>query len=268
LFASFDAHVNKVSTGFMDTGFDFGSDKVRLLKKPTVALLSGEGTSETSVGDVWHLFDQQLNYNLLLINASEISNKKLAALDVLIIPDGQYKILGDKESNIKNWVREGGKLIVMESAIQQMTAGDWGIKLKKEPENTDAKPDTYADVKRYENRERESISYNAPGAIYKVDLDDSHPLAFGYDNNYYSLKMNSSVYEFLKDGWNVGTIKKSGLVSGYVGSNIKENIKDGTVIAVQEFGRGSIVYFADNLLFRSFWENGKLMFTNAVFMVN
>ena len=268
MFADFDAHVNKVNTGFMDTGFDFGSDKVRLLKKPTVAVLSGEGTSETSVGDVWHLFDQQLNYNLLLINAAEISNKKLAALDVLIIPDGQYKILSDKESNIKNWVREGGKLIVLESAIQQMTAGDWGIKLKKEPEPTEGKPDAYADIKRYENRERESVSYNSPGAIYKVELDDSHPLAFGYDNNYYSLKMNNAVYEFLKDGWNVGIIKKSGLVSGYVGSNVKENIKDGTVIAAQEFGRGSIVYFADNLLFRSFWENGKLMFTNAVFLVN
>jgi hypothetical protein len=27
-----------------------------------------------------------------------------------------------------------------------------------------------------------------------------------------------------------------------------------------------VVYFADNPVFRSFWENGKLLFTNAVFL--
>jgi len=32
------------------------------------------------------------------------------------------------------------------------------------------------------------------------------------------------VYEFLKDGWNVGVIKKEGHVAGYVGSNMKDNI--------------------------------------------
>jgi hypothetical protein len=32
-------------------------------------------------------------------------------------------------------------------------------------------------------------------------------------------------------------------------------------------GEGMITYFADDILFRDFWENGKLMFCNAVFLV-
>jgi hypothetical protein len=71
----------------------------------------------------------------------------------------------------------------------------------------------------------------------------------------------------MKEGWNVGVIKQENQISGFVGNAIKNKIKDGTVIAVQEFGSGNIVYFADNPIFRSFWENGKLMFTNAVFFV-
>jgi len=31
-------------------------------------------------------------------------------------------------------------------------------------------------------------------------------------------------------------------------------------------GGGSVVYLSDNPLFRNFWENGKLLFTNAVFL--
>ena len=38
--------------------------------------------------------------------------------------------------------------------------------------------------------------------------------------------------------------------------------------AVQQImGRGNVVYFTEDPLFRSFWENEKLMFTNAVFFV-
>jgi hypothetical protein len=101
-----------------------------------------------------------------------------------------------------------------------------------------------------------------------VDIDNSHPLAFGYPNYYYTLRLDENVYEFLKEGgWNVGVIKKDGYVSGFTGSRAKEKIKDGLIFGVQESGRGQVVFFADDPLFRSFWENGKLLFCNAVFLV-
>jgi len=95
----------------------------------------------------------------------------------------------------------------------------------------------YADIKRFEDRERESISDFIPGSIYKVMLDDSHPLAFGYPGYYFTLKQNSDLYEFMKDGWNVGVIKKDNQVAGFVGSRLKDKLKDGTVIGVQDLGR-------------------------------
>ncbi|MBL0136875.1 MAG: hypothetical protein IPP79_24330 [Chitinophagaceae bacterium] len=76
------------------------------------------------------------------------------------------------------------------------------------------------------------------------------------------------VSEFIKEGgWNVGVIKKEAQVSGFVGTKLKEKMKDGLLIGVQDMGRGKVVYLADDVLFRSFWENGKLLFCNAVFMV-
>ncbi|MBC7424418.1 MAG: zinc carboxypeptidase, partial [Ferruginibacter sp.] len=96
---------------------------------------------------------------------------------------------------------------------------------------------------------------------------NSHPLAFGYPNYYFTLKQDDKMYAFLKDGWNVGVIKKNSEVAGFVGSKIKDKIKDGTSIGVLEYGRGSVVFLADDPIFRSFWENGKLLFSNAVFLV-
>jgi hypothetical protein len=268
LVKNFNADITPVPTGFMEAGFDFGSEKIHLIKKKNVAIVVGENTSATAVGEVWNLFDQELKYELTLINSSEIANVKNGDVDVLIFVDGEYKMLSDKESSLKNWVRNGGKIIALENAVKQMATGDWGIKMKKEPEATENKESNYSDLKRYEKRERDNVAFNTPGAIYKVELDDSHPLAFGYNSNYFSLKMNNVVYEFLKEGWNVGVIKKEGLVAGYVGSSTKESIKDGTVFGVQSFGKGTVVYFADDLIFRSFWQNGKQMFANAVFLVD
>ena len=265
-----------VSSGFVDKGFDFGSDNVHLIHRTQVALFTGPGISSQGAGEVWHFFEEDLNYPVTLINAEDIARINLKNIDVLIMPDGYYKFLSDKNASdiIKNWIQQGGKLIALENAVAQLSKNDWGIKQKesgedkKDNEKDKAKKDEYAELRRYESRERDMLANSIPGSIYRVELDNTHPLAFGYPNYYYTLKQDDEVYEFLREGgWNVGVIKKNGYVSGFTGSKAKEKLRDGLVFGVQELGRGHLVYLADNPLFRSFWENGKLLFCNAVFMV-
>lgn len=265
----YNAVVRVVGGGFMDAGFDFGSEKVRLVKMPSVILATGKGVSANAAGEIWHLFEQQLNYPISLVNADEIDGSVLKNTDVLILPDGYFPFLKDKEAaaEIKVWVQQGGKIIAIEGAASQIAKADWGLKLKKtdEDDKSDGK-NMYNILKRYENRERDGIVNNIPGAIYKVELDNSHPLAFGYGNNYFSLKLNADMYEFMKDGWNVGVIKRENQTAGFVGSTTREKIKDGTVLGVMPVGNGSIVFFADDPVFRNFWENGKMLLANAVFL--
>ncbi len=170
---------------------------------------------------------------------------------------------------MKTWVQQGGKLVAQENAVSDMADGDWGIKLKKDSgdKKNDNNPESYTWLKKYENRERDMVSSSIPGTIYKVELDNSHPLAFGYPDYYFTLKSDVNIYEFMKkEGWNVGFIKKENYTSGFAGSKSKVKLKDGLLFGVQSMGRGTIVYLADDLMFRSFWESGKLMFANAVFL--
>ena len=272
--AANNASVTEVSSGFVDAGFDFGSEKVHLIKRPNVVMLTGKGVNANAAGEVWHWFEKQLDYPVTLINAEEVDAGNLKNTDVLILPDGNYKFLQNKDAaaEIKAWVQQGGKIIAFDNAAAQIAKADWGFKSKKEDDDKkkDEKKDdkdAYADVKRYENRERDWIVNNIPGAIYKVELDNSHPLAFGYGNNYFTLKLSDEIYEFMKGGWNVGIIKKENQAAGFVGNKLQEKIKDGTVIGVQSLGSGSVVFFADDPIFRNFWENGKMMLANAVFLV-
>ncbi|MEO5910047.1 MAG: M14 family metallopeptidase [Pelobium sp.] len=259
----------KITTGFVDKGADFGSGKIHYIQKPTVAVLAGDEVSSLAFGEVWHFFEQQIGYPITVIKTSDINRVQWNDIQVLIAPDGYYKDLDNQQ--IQDWIRSGGKLIAIEGAVKQLAdKKGFGIKNKeekKEDVKDTAKKDPYENIKTYADREREGLTSSIPGAIYKVDLDNTHPLAFGYPNYYYTLKLDANTYSFLENGWNVGTIKKSNFVTGFVGNNTKKKLQDGTLMGVEDMGRGSVIYLADDPLFRSFWENGKLLFSNAVFMV-
>lgn len=260
-----------VNSGLVNKGYDFGSDMVHAMKPVKVAMLTGEGVSSLAAGQVWDFFDNVLQYPVTLINNNDYSRTDWNNFDVLILPDGRYSFLNDKENSaaLEQWIRKGGRVIALENAVAQLSKQPWSD-LKSKSDSSDKKElkkDVYKNLKPYEDRERESVSSNIPGAIFKVDVDNTHPLMFGYPKYYYTLKLDDNVYEFMKDGWNAGVIKKESLLAGYVGNKIKDKMQDGLLFGVQDLGRGNVTFLADDVLFRNFWETGKLILCNAVFLV-
>jgi hypothetical protein len=71
----------------------------------------------------------------------------------------------------------------------------------------------------------------------------------------------------MKEGWNVGYLKDNNYVTGFVGAKAKDKMKNTMIFGVHEMGRGKIIYMADDPIFRGFWYAGKLIFSNAVFLV-
>ena len=257
--------VHPITSGMVESGADLGSSKVRFIAKPKVALVLGDQTASGSFGEIWHFFEQQIGYPVSTIRSGDIPRINLNDFNVLIFPDGRYEEL--TSDKVVDWVRNGGKLIALENAVAQM-AGKKGFSIKVKEEKRDEKDkDDYAELKAYENRTREDLRSSIPGAIYKVNLDNTHPLGFGMPNFYYTLKLDDRIYDFMSSGWNVGTFRKNNYVAGFVGQEVKKKLVDGLVFGAQDMGNGSVVYLADDPLFRSFWENGKLLFSNAVFMV-
>jgi hypothetical protein len=198
----------------------------------------------------------------------------MSKIDVLILPDGNYQDIYPAAAltSLKAWVRGGGKLIALEGAARFLAnKPDFLLKTKAVDSTAIKKTERekpYSTLKKYGAAERESAEEQALGTIYKVQLDNTHPLAFGYGDTYAALVRAPLGYRFLgKGGWNVGVIKKDGYYSGFTGSKVRPQLTDTFVLGTQDLGRGQVVYLGDNPLFRAFWQSGKLLFSNAVFLV-
>lgn len=252
--------LNTIGSGYVDKGKDFGSSVYTILKTPKVAVVSGTETSSQSVGEIWNFFEQELHLPVTLINVQSLARLNLEDINVLVIPDGYYaKNIGEQ---LSGWVQNGGKLILMEDAINAFAGTKpYEIKAREFPKKEQPNTRSYAE------KGRDDLNDAIPGAIYSVNLDQTHPLTLGLDR-YYTLVTAEKIYEPLVEGWNVGMLKQGAYVTGIAGKNVQKKIETGLLYGVQPIGKGNVVYLGSNVLFRLFWESGKQMFTNAVFMVN
>lgn len=267
--ATYEPDIYPLSSGYSSQGPDLGSDAMKLIPAPRVALLSGEATYANEFGQVWYYFEQDLGYPVDVLYDDDPATMNLGDIDVLIYPEGRYRLSAATQEKLSSWVQQGGKLILMGDALNAF-ADQNAFALKRRNENGNGGNGDEAQaalLQPYGDRERSSISSFIPGAIFKIRLDNTHPLGYGLADTYFSLKTNSLNFPYLEDAWNVGTVGQQPQVAGFVGAQAYESLRESMVFAVEEKGRGQVIYLVDNPLFRGFWENGKFLFSNALFMV-
>lgn len=276
LAAEHQRDVFTANSGFVDYGKDLGSGNLRFLQAPRVAMLFADETSPLSAGEIWHFFEQEIHYPVTQIGTRSFKKVNLKAYDVLIVPEGSYTLFEDAQlENIASWVNSGGRLILVGSALKHFvdtktfSLKKYNTDIEKAEaeleENERLQNDSFP---RYEEVERKQLSHNISGAIYKVRLDNSHPLGFGMRDTYYTLKTHERRFATLNNGWNVAYFGNMvSPVQGFAGFQANEALNNSLLLGVEQKGEGEVIYFVDNPLFRSFWENGKMLFANAVFLV-
>ncbi|HSI75623.1 MAG TPA: M14 metallopeptidase family protein [Lunatimonas sp.] len=272
----FEISLGKTTTGYVDEGKDLGSDFVRAVKTPKIALIGGAGTSSLNFGEIWHFLEQELSYPVSILEKDNLASFDLGKYDVIIMPSGSYgKSTDAGNTNLIDWVKKGGKLIAVENAVEIFVETE-GFSLAKygNPDEKDSLQQAEADAMEqqlilpYLERERNDISGSVVGAVMEATIDQTHPLGYGIGDRFYTLKNNSNRYGYLAKGVNVGHIPSLDRHrAGFIGYKIKPQFEKSLVFGVENIGRGQVVYLVDNPMFRSFWESGKLVMANAVFLV-
>lgn len=142
-------------------------------------------------------FEQQLHFPVTSIGTDYFRNIDLNKLDVLILPSGYYSdLLGEDEiEDLTSWVKNGGKVIAIGNAVAHF-AGKEGFDLKENKPATEKDTANSGNLIPYNQREREDIKNLITGSIIKTKVDNTHPMAFGYEDSYFSLKLSNDSFSF------------------------------------------------------------------------
>jgi len=273
--------VRAVQTGRVESGPDFGSSNIGFVNAPHVAALAGPPAASSSVGEVWHFFDRQIDYPVTLLPTEDFASGMLDEVDVLVMPDGAYGdwLSDDRRAALVSWVQAGGRLVAIGGANEALAghrpftlqrastdSADADGKAADEESAADGEP-SEASLRRYGDRERERLDRATPGSIHRVRADTTHPLGFGLSDPLYTLKRSRTAYAYLDDGWTVAALETGEPVSGFMGSTAQKKLEKTLVYGTEDVGDGEVVYLVDNPLFRGFWYRGQVVFSNAVFLV-
>ena len=263
----FEIPVYNSESGYSLKGIDLGSNNFRINKPVKVALLIGEGVNSYEAGEVWHLLDTRIGLPLTKLKLSQFSAISLKKYTTLIMVSGSYNQLGkDEVKKIKKWVEEGNTLITIAGG------SSWAISKKLINESlVESKKDSthprknYVDAREFIGRER------IGGVILKADIDLTHPIAFGYNDNSIPVYKNNNVFinKTKNDYSSVATYSKDFHIDGYISeSNKKDFIPGAASLIISKAGSGRVVVFADNPNFRGTWYGTNKLFLNAIFLGN
>jgi hypothetical protein len=305
-----------------DDGVDLGSERVRFLRKPRIAVLMDTPTNSNDFGALWYLFEQRLDLAFTPIRTENARDIDLNNYNVLILPPDRGEGRGYARyldmAKIADWVRGGGVLIGIRggalwaaksrSGLTSLTfhfvrpeeeearieeertppaAGGQGAAPSGSPSTPptpsatsgapavsgDAEKKKQADLEKklikYADREKRMRSEEVPGAILRANVDTTHPLGFGLNEQMPVLDDTAPLLDLTAKGENVVYFPKDNLkLSGYIAAENEKKVAQTAYVIRERQGRGFVVMFADNPVFRGFWDGTTRLLLNAIFFGN
>jgi hypothetical protein len=253
--------VIRLSTGD-NRKYDLGSPTLIALQKPRIVILTEEGVSGFSAGQLWHQFDTRYDMPVTLLPLRQLASVNLYNYNVLIIPDGSYQMDERTIEKIRNWTASGNTLIGMERASQWLARNKF-IDGEFLAETENAKSASYEGALLY------SASREVPGTIYDAVIDPTHPLNFGFTGDHIAIYKDNRIVDISKNlnplNYPVRFSDKP-LLSGYSPRGFEKTIASTPVAAVFPSRQGRVVAFYNNPVFRAYWRGLNRYLANAVFL--
>lgn len=245
-------------------GTAFGSERIRYIRDPKIALVGGAGTNATSFGMLWFTLDVDTPIPHTVLSLDSLKSVDLSHYRVLVLPDGDAYAdrLGKKGvTRLQEWVRAGGTVVAVKGASAFLRDKDVELSKVKlweppKPKGDDPKPVT---DERYND-------FRIPGSAFRTSMNERSFLTFGVPRSPAVLIEGASA--LLPVSHRIDNIVsidgRNPLIAGVAWPESIERLKGSSYLVSEPYGRGSVITFADEPHYRLFWRATLPMFLNAV----
>lgn len=258
--------IQVLASGQSRSGIDLGSDSVKSLRKPAVALVMGEGVSATEIGSAWFLLDQQLQLPASKIDPAQLGKINLDRYTSIVLAGGTYTgVDAAAVAALKRWINAGGSLVTYG------TASRWAMEQKLADEALGQEEQAPDSARRAFGDQRDIAAIErVSGNILSAEVDTSHPLGFGLPRTQLAVnKENGISFKPSRNPFStVVRIDDSPRVNGYLSENNRSRVAGTAWLLVSPQGQGNVVLFADDPAHRKYWHGTERLLLNAVFFGN
>ena len=263
----YNIKVHNITSGLTPVGIDLGSRTFKKVEEPSVLLVGGVGTSSYEVGEIWHYLDMRLGVPATIWDLTNLNSRTLERYTHIIFASGTYtNVSKDVESKITEWVKNGGTLIGQKTALRWFAKNKW---IDNSVVSRDALDAAFSTEKlQYADKQAMSAKKLVAGAAYESNIDLSHPLFFGFENNRLPLfKTNNLVLEKTDNVFeDIAMYTQAPLIAGYSADEMQKLISNTVAIVVNPQGKGRVIGFVDNVHFRGFWDGTNKLTANALYL--
>jgi hypothetical protein len=287
--------VNSAQAGAGQYGI--GSESMVPIPSPEIAIVADEGVSQTSYGAIWFSLERRYGIRFTPIAMSQLGGD-LSRFTAILLPSGNYtRVSKEAVERLKTWVRAGGTLVTMGGATEW--AADENVALTSARKVADAEPRSESPAttpvavtarpvttppansiaadrlaEELVPYQSSSASANTPESVpgIHVDalLDRTHWLTAGYDAPRLTVLLQGDLFlRPSKDGANVAVFPTTGPLvrAGFTWPNNTERLLRGTSLLIDEpTGRGHVVLFTNEPMFRGWWRSLDRLVLNAVLL--
>ncbi len=236
---------------------DLGSPHFKRISIPKIALLTGDGATYSSAGELWHLLDWRFRIPVSVINYKSIPEMDLTRYNVIIISNSM-NIPKEICEKLLEWAKDN---TIIATGTAYRTVNDISVSnITTTPVRTGNRGGENGTFSEYQ--QRNDISPFS-GVILKAVIDTTHPISFGT----YSAKMpvfyNASTIVNAPDKKYITPLRfdKKPHLSGYVTSASLSKIEETPYV----FAGKGLIYFAEDPCFRGYWLGTARLFLNSVF---
>lgn len=252
-------------------GADLGArESFAPLEKPSVLLLFDDGISASDAGEIWHLLDHQMQMPVTLKQKDGLSGLDWSRYSHVVLPGGRISIDDRLADRLGRFVREeGGTLIATRQAAVWAQKTLFGKKADKK--NDDAENGAPPVRRDYADMPAADAVDVIGGALFNSDLDISHPLAFGHHDRMVASHRNTTLALDAPDNPYAVVARYDSaepVLSGYASEKRISELKGAPMLIAERLGRGSVILFADDPVFRATFPGTARLLMNAFFFAD
>lgn len=250
------SQIEAVDAAWTESGILLGSRNVVNLKMPKILVLMDEPTRGRSYGAIWYTLEQRYAVPFTALRVEDFNRIDLYEYDVVVVPPGSasgYKrVLGSSGiEKLRAWIQNGGTFVGIKDGA--VFAADEQVNLTSS--------------RLLGSGEDEEVQVaQTPGSILRANLDTNHFLSLGYGDKI-PVHINSSyIFTPSEKGANVGIFDREPQISGFVFEDNKGNFPGNGYLVHEPSGRGNVVLFAEQPVFRLYWRGLERLFINSVLL--